>query len=323
MGKSSKDKRDIYYRLAKEEGYRARSAYKLLQLAEEHDIFPREPTHVLDLCAAPGSWSQVLAQKLHPDSTILALDLQPITPLPGVITAVADITHPSTVTLIDDVFKGNKARLVVCDGAPDVMGLHDLDAYIQEELLLSALTLAKRVLAPGGTFVAKIFRGQGDLEKGIWDRMCSPSCFSRVSISKPRASRASSFEAFLVAEGFSGIENPPEGEWRFIACGDLSAWDADATFVLKEGEGGLEPVQKPINPAYKAALERRRILGGNMGREKRNELLGEVTIRTVDDGKKEKEEAEKEEGEKEDEEKKEEEKEEQEQKPVASKDAGS
>lgn len=275
MGKSSssKDKRDIYYRLAKEDQYRARSAYKLLQLADEFDIFPKEPICVLDLCAAPGSWSQVLRQKLHPDSTILALDLQPITPIPGVITEVADITHPATVKLIDDVFKGRKASLVVCDGAPDVTGLHDLDAYIQEDLLVSALKLAIRVLKPGGTFIAKIFRGQGDLEKGMWDRVVSPHGFKTVAVAKPRSSRASSMEAFMVAEGFAGKGEPTEEEWTFIACGDLSAWDADATHALKEGEGGLEPVQRPIAPAYLEALERRRILGGAEGKEKRKELL--------------------------------------------------
>src|SRR2546421_6062165 len=108
MGKSSKDKRDAYYRLAKENGWRARSAYKLIQIDEEFNLF-KDVTRVVDLCAAPGSWSQVLSRSLVPAGTspgessnvkIVALDLQPMTPLPGVITLQADITHPSTLPLL-------------------------------------------------------------------------------------------------------------------------------------------------------------------------------------------------------------------------------
>ncbi|RPA84121.1 FtsJ-domain-containing protein [Ascobolus immersus RN42] len=283
MGKSSKDKRDAYYRLAKEQSYRARSAFKLLHLATIFPILPNPPTaptFALDLCAAPGSWSQVLSQRLHPDSKILALDLQPISPIPGVIAKQADITHPSTVKLIADVFGGNKAKLVVCDGAPDVMGLHDMDAYIQEELLLSALQLAKMVMDDGATFVAKIFRGQGELERGIWERMCGEGCFDRVTIAKPRSSRASSLEAFLVAEGWNGKrpEGMPNGpEWDFVACGDLADWDSDATFVLEEGREVKDPVQSPVAPPYKKAIERRRLLGGqasSIDPEKKREILG-------------------------------------------------
>lgn len=147
MGKSSKDKRDAYYRLAKEQGWRARSAFKLLQLDEEFNLL-EGVTRVVDLCAAPGSWSQVLSRVLikgekfgrsawqdreakfrqqmlglfpnddgqhvavQPPSTthtepqprkdvkIVSIDLQPISPLPGIITLRADITHPATVPLL-------------------------------------------------------------------------------------------------------------------------------------------------------------------------------------------------------------------------------
>ncbi|KAH0407065.1 FtsJ-domain-containing protein, partial [Aureobasidium melanogenum] len=144
MGKSSKDKRDAYYRLAKEQGWRARSAFKLLQLDEEFNLF-EGVTRVVDLCAAPGSWSQVLSRVLikgekigragwedkqarekleqhgqtnttisgqnHEQETqqnlqprenvkIVAIDLQPMSPLEGIITMRADITHPSTIPLL-------------------------------------------------------------------------------------------------------------------------------------------------------------------------------------------------------------------------------
>ena len=102
MGRSSKDKRDIYYRLAKEEGWRARSAFKLLQLNDDFNLF-NGVNRVVDLCAAPGSWSQVLSRKLiqeRPEDKdkvkIVAVDLQAMAPLPGVIQIQGDITKVRT-----------------------------------------------------------------------------------------------------------------------------------------------------------------------------------------------------------------------------------
>jgi tRNA (cytidine32/guanosine34-2'-O)-methyltransferase len=333
MGKSSKDKRDSYYRLAKESGYRARSAYKLLQLDEHFKLLTFPPSsrpRVIDLCAAPGSWSQVLARALPPESTIIALDLQPMTPITGVITLQADITHPSTLPLVFRHLNPSslhpagggggggdeeKADLVICDGAPDVTGLHDLDEYVQASLLFSALNLAVCVLRPGGNFVAKIFRGR-DVDVLFAQLRC---LFERVTCAKPRSSRGSSIEAFVVCEGYAppvgfepSLEKPlgyevgvsggrmPEGMERgaqpdvvvdgveavevgeeeevwggevrwvapFVACGDLSAFDSDATYRLPEvDEDGRkreskDPVQPPTAPPYKRAVELRKQLGG-------------------------------------------------------------
>ena len=164
MGKSSKDKRDIYYRLAKERGYRARSAFKLLQIDEEFGILSQPtPTRVVDLCAAPGSWSQVLAASLQssvPAARIVAVDLQPMAQIEGVIQIQGDITKQSTLHQIISQFDGELADLVVCDGAPDVTGLHDLDEYMQSQLIQSAYSFARSSLREGGCFVAKIFRSQ-------------------------------------------------------------------------------------------------------------------------------------------------------------------
>lgn len=151
MGKTSKDKRDIYYRQAKEEGYRARSAFKLLQIDQVFHvldgkngflhttelsyeriikmgifslIFPGV-NRVVDLCAAPGSWSQVLSKRLYENSPnkdevkIVAVDLQAMAPLPGVKQLQGDITKLSTAQEIIAYFDDKKAQLVVCDGAPD------------------------------------------------------------------------------------------------------------------------------------------------------------------------------------------------------------
>ena len=124
MGRSSKDKRDIYYRLAKENGWRARSAFKLLQINEQFGIFDGV-NRAVDLCAAPGSWSQVLSRELFKptDSSLLgrkivAVDLQRMAPLDNVIQIHGDITKKETADQIIGHFEGEKADLVVCDGAP-------------------------------------------------------------------------------------------------------------------------------------------------------------------------------------------------------------
>lgn len=108
MGRSSRDKRDIYYRLAKEDGWRARSAFKLLQLNDDFDLF-NGVNRVVDLCAAPGSWSQVLSRKLIKERTenkdrvkIVAVDLQAMAPLPGVIQIQGDITKVRIVLILQN-----------------------------------------------------------------------------------------------------------------------------------------------------------------------------------------------------------------------------
>lgn len=270
MGKSSKDKRDAYYRLAKEQNWRARSAFKLIQIDEQFDLFsyqePTKCTRVVDLCAAPGSWSQVLSRVLikgesfgrrawmekmeklseevkldailaanpqaindlgidslsiedkdnqsrpllqpRPNVKIVAIDLQPMAPLEGIIQIQADITHPTTVNKLLSALNPSTLEedyqlvdLVISDGAPDVTGLHDLDIHIQSQLLYSALTLTIRVLRPGGKFVAKIFRGK-DVDL-IYAQL--KVLFASVHIAKPRSSRASSIEAFVVCEGYTPI----------------------------------------------------------------------------------------------------------------------
>jgi tRNA (cytidine32/guanosine34-2'-O)-methyltransferase len=447
MGKSSKDKRDAYYRLAKEQNWRARSAFKLIQIDEQFDLFsyaePEKCTRVVDLCAAPGSWSQVLSRilikgesfgrrawcermerfnrpqtaqleqhqhrqgadlarkldsldldrgqpepepELKPRANvkIVAIDLQPMAPLEGITQLQADITHPSTVPrllhAIDPAFSPadgtHLVDLVISDGAPDVTGLHSLDIYVQSQLLYSALVLATKVLRRGGKFVAKIFRGR-DVDL-IYAQL--RILFAKVSVAKPRASRASSIEAFVVCEGYTpvlvrnadgeevlwtpeiggalepakgdgsgrghrdntaavedsdneptvpdntsagdtsnvehtppGKSQPPEGASTgatrqgqtrhlrpdgvvelhfpdeqadptryiapFLACGDLSAWDSDATYKLPAGHVSLDPVQPPTAPPYKMALERRRAGGGMYGKTKKKD-----TVRSSDAG---------------------------------------
>ncbi|KAK9719107.1 tRNA (uridine-2'-O-)-methyltransferase trm7 [Basidiobolus ranarum] len=286
MGKTSKDKRDVYYRLAKEQGWRARSAFKLLQVDEEFNLF-EGVKRAVDLCAAPGSWSQVLSQKLSQNigegeepAKIVAVDLQAMAPLSGVIQLQGDITKVSTAEKIISYFEGEMADIVVCDGAPDVTGLHDMDEYIQAQLLLAALNITTHVLRTGGTFVAKIFRGK-DITL-LYAQL--KIFFKTVTCSKPRSSRNSSIEAFIVCQDYC----PPEGYQPtmanplldlsyggnnelagpnreivpFIACGDLSGYDSDKTYPLTAATESpyvsLEPTQSPISPPYKTAINLKR-----------------------------------------------------------------
>ncbi|KAI8059886.1 FtsJ-like methyltransferase-domain-containing protein [Gongronella butleri] len=284
MGKSSKDKRDVYYRLAKEQGWRARSAFKLLQLDEEFNLFDGVH-HAVDLCAAPGSWSQVLTRKLnenhakHPqekEPKIVAVDLQAMAPLEGVIQIQGDITKESTADEIVGHFDGNLADLVICDGAPDVTGLHDMDEYIQAQLLLAALNITTHVLRPGGTFVAKIFRGK-DVTL-LYSQL--KIFFPVVTCSKPRSSRNSSIESFIVCQNYTpppdykptmvnplldlhyDAKNELVGPNRvivpFIACGDINGYDSDRSYPLQSTHKSLDPLQPPLTAPYKTAISLRR-----------------------------------------------------------------
>ncbi|XP_048192427.1 putative tRNA (cytidine(32)/guanosine(34)-2'-O)-methyltransferase isoform X2 [Perognathus longimembris pacificus] len=275
MGRTSKDKRDVYYRLAKENGWRARSAFKLLQLDEEFQLF-KGVTRAVDLCAAPGSWSQVLSRKIGSQGSgqVVAVDMQAMAPLPGVIQIQGDITQLSTAKEIIQHFEGCPADLVVCDGAPDVTGLHDVDEYMQAQLLLAALNIATHVLKPGGCFVAKIFRGRDVTLLYSQLRVF----FASVLCAKPRSSRNSSIEAFAVCKGYDPPEgfvadlakplldhsydfNQLNGPTRFIVpfvtCGDLSAYDSDCSYSLNLKDGSkyeyTPPTQPPISPPYQKA----------------------------------------------------------------------
>lgn len=221
MGRFAKDKREVWYRLAKEVGFRARSAFKLLDLDAAFGLLHGGLTRVVDVCSAPGSWSQVLSQRLVLErraagvaaARIVAVDLQATAPIEGVCVLQGDITARSTVERVTALLQGS-AELVICDGAPDVTGLHDVDEYLQWQLLVAACSIAAHVLTrrgggwggggdSGGTFVAKMFTGRNT---GLLVATLR-ALFARVTLCKPRSSRAGSHEAFVVAEGFQ----PPLG----------------------------------------------------------------------------------------------------------------
>lgn len=214
----------------------------------------------------------MLSRRL-PTSRIVAVDLQPMAPIPGVTQLQGDITRLETAERIIACFEGEKADLVVCDGAPDVTGLHDVDGFLQSRLLLSALNISTHLLRHCGTFVAKIFR-----EKDVSLLLSQLRClFSEVALCKPRASRNASIEAFVVCRDY----NPPAGYQPqigdlysldveaarllpspdrtlvpFLACGSLAEYDADMTY--EKPERSLEPLQKPIAAPHRKAVEMKR-----------------------------------------------------------------
>jgi tRNA (cytidine32/guanosine34-2'-O)-methyltransferase len=219
MGKVSKDKRDIYYRLAKQTGYRSRSAFKILQIDDYFKFF-ENCKYIVDLCAAPGGWSQVAAEKLNfknqlniensekNEGKIISIDLQEMAPLDGVDILIGDITAQSTLVEILEKTEGNLIDLVMCDGAPDVTGFNEFDVHIQTQLILAALNISIRMLKEGGIFITKIFKGK-HTNKILQILL---NFFKKVTIAKPRACRNASFESFLVCQGFCINSNKENSE---------------------------------------------------------------------------------------------------------------
>jgi 23S rRNA (uridine2552-2'-O)-methyltransferase len=188
----ARDQRDHYYWKAKDEGYRARSAYKLLQMNERFHIIKKGDS-IVDLGAAPGGWLQVARQLSM--GRVVGVDLEPIEPIPGVVTIQADITKETTANLVKEALGGD-ADVVICDAAPNLSGTWDVDHARSVDLARSALAMAKRLLRPGGNFLVKVF--QGDMFIEFLSEVRRE--FSSVSAHSPQASRKESAEMYIVAK---------------------------------------------------------------------------------------------------------------------------
>jgi len=189
---------DPYFQLAKVEGYRARSAYKLLQIQDTFHILSQGQT-VLDLGAAPGSWSQVVSAIVGSSGKTIAVDLQPIEPLPGVVLLQGDINSSATQAEILQI-AGGAVDVVLSDAAPSTSGIRDRDHALSVELVYSALRVARQALRPGGHLVAKVFEGS-DLPHLIVDLR---QHFDRVKPNYPEATHREGHEVFMVCLGFRG-----------------------------------------------------------------------------------------------------------------------
>ncbi|CAM9476302.1 unnamed protein product [Ectocarpus sp. 6 AP-2014] len=198
MGKRTKGQdRDKYYRLAKDQGFRARSAFKLIEINKKYDFLSSAKV-CIDLCAAPGGWCQVAAKHMPRGSIILGVDLLPIRPIPNVKTLVHDITTDECRTALKREMQTWKADVVLCDGAPNVGTAYKKDAYEQNEIALHALRVATQHLKKGGTFVTKVYRSQ-DYNSLMW---VIQQFFEEHQAVKPASSRSQSAEIFVVGRNY-------------------------------------------------------------------------------------------------------------------------
>jgi len=206
MAKSSKQwlrrhVTDPYVRKAQAAGYRSRAAYKLLELDEREKLF-RPGAVVVDLGAAPGSWSQVAAQKVGPLGKVLAVDLLDIAPISGVTVLKGDFRDAK----LFDALHGAAADVILSDVAPNLSGIPNVDQARAAQLALAALELCQMALKSDGVFVLKAFHGEAFNE--VLQRLKHQ--FGKVSVRKPGASRGESRETYVVARNQRKMDRSPK-----------------------------------------------------------------------------------------------------------------
>jgi len=190
---------DPFVKQAQIDGYRSRSAYKLIEL-DERDRLMRPGMKVLDLGSAPGGWSQVAAKAVGAKGRVLATDLLPMDPIRNVDFIQGDFTSDTVVEQIKTWLGDGKFDLVISDIAPNLSGIDSADQARSIYFLELALDTVRLMLKPGANFVAKMFQGQGSDEYVKELR----KHFGKISIRKPKASRPESREVYIVAKEFKG-----------------------------------------------------------------------------------------------------------------------
>ncbi len=189
-------RKDGYYRKAKKEGYRSRAVYKLKQIDEKFNIF-KEGDVVVDLGAAPGSWSEYAVEKVGKDN-VLAVDLERIRDIYGVNTYKGDMTDEAFVQRITII--AGEVDVVISDMAPDITGNYSMDHARSVYLAQQALEFCHKTLKKGGNFVVKVFQGE-DFEDYL-EQVNSLFDFSKGH--SPQASRESSSEMYVIGKGYVG-----------------------------------------------------------------------------------------------------------------------
>lgn len=201
MAKSSKQwlrrhVTDSFVRKAKEQGYRSRAAFKLLEIDAKESLLKQGMT-VVDLGAAPGGWSQVAAAKVGPAGRVIAIDLLPIAPISGVTVLKGDFREPILASTLGEA----KADVVLSDLSPNLSGIGNVDQARALQLAEAAIDFCCKRLKPDGVFLVKAFHGEA------FDELLAhlKRTFARVRVIKPSASRGESAETYVMARGLTAL----------------------------------------------------------------------------------------------------------------------
>jgi 23S rRNA (uridine2552-2'-O)-methyltransferase len=189
----NKQKRDIYVRQSQVDGYRARSAYKLIEIDEKFKIF-KNGISVIDLGASPGSWSQYISRTVK-SGRLVSIDLKGMEEIENTIQIKGDFTDLDSQETIKGFFK-SKVDVVVSDMAVNTTGIKDIDAIYTGELAMEAMNFSKEILVKEGRFVSKIFLGSSFNEIVALGK----KLFKEVKVFKPKSSRKESKESFIICK---------------------------------------------------------------------------------------------------------------------------
>jgi 23S rRNA (uridine2552-2'-O)-methyltransferase len=190
---------DPFVKQAQIDGYRSRSAYKLVEL-DKKDRLIKPGMRIMDLGSAPGGWSQVAGRLVGKKGRVLATDILPMDPIPNVDFIQGDFTDEAVVAQLLGWLEGGRFDLIISDIAPNITGIDSADQAGSMYFLELALDTVRQTLKPGANFVAKMFQGSGS-DQYVKELRTS---FEKVLIRKPAASRAESREVYIVAKGFRG-----------------------------------------------------------------------------------------------------------------------
>ena len=189
----NKQRRDIYVRQSKVDGYRARSAYKLIELDEKFKIF-KGGINVIDIGAAPGSWSQY-ASKIIKNGKLISIDLKPMDKIEHTIQIKGDFTELSTQNQIKEILT-KKIDVIMSDMAVNTTGIKNIDAIQTGELCIEAMLFSKDIISEKGFFISKIFMGSSFNEIVALGK----KIYKEVKVFKPKSSRKDSKESFIICK---------------------------------------------------------------------------------------------------------------------------
>ena len=184
---------DQYVKMAQQQGLRSRAAFKLMELDDKYKLL-RPGMRVVDLGSAPGSWTQVVQRAVGEKGQVVALDILPMDPLPGVAFIQGDFTEDGPLALLEEELGGKNADLVLSDMAPNMSGVGTVDQPRAMYLAELALSFAEKWLEPGGSFIVKVFHGEGFDDYVRHAR----TLFEKVQVRKPSASRPRSREVYIL-----------------------------------------------------------------------------------------------------------------------------